>query len=553
MRKSKNRAVKNSGRTVSPYPTSFDRVPKNLKREATTPAQKNAAEDTIIWGIDDAFPLRLAHAIQQSPATTACLDTRAQFIKGAGFSDKTIMRQRINQYGETLWQLHCKLANMLSYFRGFAVNLKYNAKGRILMAYDMPFENIRFVKPKNDLVTHIDKIKYNPYFGTDQYKKDYTKEYPLFDAGEDEKERLRILDEQMSCYGDAFPGNVYYYGKTSPLYRFYPMPEYWSAEQWIQIDGKIQNFHLKNLSNGFFQSVLMNIIGDPNAMSKNPKYQVEYTDTEGNKRTKSTKTVGEEFTEMMSEAFSGDDKAGNVMALWSLNTDTAAKINPFPANTNAGLFDTLQNLTTKNITIATKTPSILANISEGVSLGSAGSEIQKAIELMQSNVVEDQQTLEDFYNNVLLPGMGITTKVEILNFNPVTEKPEIDDKVWEWLSDSEKKEWVGKNLPEITITRVFAEPVTPTATLAPGVTPPTEGEPAPAQSAPAPTGNSALANINIAQLNKIQKIVSRFNMGLTDPANPKALTFEQAKQFLASFGFTDEEVNAWLVKPEEIE
>jgi hypothetical protein len=31
------------------------------------------------------------------------------------------------------------------------------------------------------------------------------------------------------------------------------------------------------------------------------------------------------------------------------------------------------------------------------------------------------------------------------------------------------------------------------------------------------------------------------------------LTYEQAGQFLAGFGFTPEEIDAWLVKPEEIE
>jgi hypothetical protein len=535
VRKSKNKSVQNQGRYVSPSPVSFDRAPKNLKRESTTKAQKNWVEDTIIWGSDDAFPLRLAKAVQKSPATTACLDTRAQFIKGAGFSDKTIMKQVINQYGETLWQLHCKLSNMLAYFRGYAVNLKFNAKGQVLMAYDMPFENIRFIKPEDDLVTHIDYIKYNPYFGTSEYKKDYTKKYPLYD-----KEKFEL---HRSEFGDSFPGQVYYYGKTSPLYRFYPMPEYWSAEKWIDIDGKIQEFHAENLDNGFFQSVLMNVIGDPNQPSRNPKYQTIETGDDGVKRTVSTKTVGEEFSEMMSEQFSGSRKAGNVMALWSLNFDQAAKISAFPTSNNADLFTALQDLTTKNITIATKTPSILANISEGVSLGSAGSEIQKAIELMQATVVEDQQCLEDFYNNVLLPGMNITQRVEIVNFNPISEQPEIDDKIWEWLADDEKKQWLNKYFPEITITRTFAQPVAPTA--------PAPGSPAPV--APAEAGapaqpsdlkaeveiNDNLKNMTGKQQIQFLRIIRQFSKGVVNEATARV-------QLKGGFGLTDVEIDAIL-------
>jgi hypothetical protein len=537
--KEKQKARQFEGRTVSPYPQSFDRTPKNLVRQATTQAQRNFIEDTIVWGQEDAFPLKLAQAVQRSPAASACISTRSQFIKGSGFTDKTLMKQKVNET-DTLWSLHCKLSDILALFRGFAVNLKFNGVGEITKVYDMAFESIRFVKPADDLNVNIDRIKYNPYFGTKEFQKKYTKEYCLYD-----KEGLASQIESMR---DTFPGQVYYYGRTSPLFRFYPMPEYWSAEKWIEIDGKIQEFHAENLDNGFFQSVLMNIIGDPNQPSKNPKYVVTET-VNGQTVQRSTKTVGEEFSEMMSEQFSGAKKAGNVMALWSLNQDQAAKVNAFPNNTNADLFTTLQDLTTKNITIATKTPSILANISEGVSLGSAGSEIQKAIELMQATVVEDQHALMDFYNDILLPGMGIAARVELVNYSPVTITPEIDDKVFEWLNDEEKAEWVKKAYPNITIKRTFAA-TTPAPTSTPGQ-PLTEEQPTPAPAPP--TGNSALANLGLAKLNKVQKLVLRYNLGLTDPSNPKALTYEQAKQLLMAEGFTEQEMDAWLVKPEELE
>jgi hypothetical protein len=540
VRKSKNSKSIQKGGTVSPYPKSFTRNPEALKREISTNSMKDWSENTIIYGTDNALPLRIAQAVEQSPAAQACIDTTAQYIKGSGFSEKELMKQPINKNGETLWQLHCKLSDSLALFHGFAVDLKFNIKEQITNAYDMSFESLRFVKPKEELSNEIDCIKYNPYYGTGEYKKDFSKEYPLYN-----KARLK---EQIDTLGNKFPGQVYYYGKTSPLYRFYPVPKYWSAKEWIYVDGQIQTFHKKNLDNGFFQSVLMNVIGDPNQWSKNPKYQTIDTDaTTGVKTTRSTKTVGEEFNEMMSDSFSGAEKAGNVMALWSLNSDQAAKIAAFPNNTNADLFTTLQDVTTKNITIATKVPSILANISEGVSLGSGGSEIQKAVELMQSRVVEWQQCLEDFYNDILLPGLGITKRVTIVNFSPVSEPAEINDKIWEFLDDSEKALWIKKNLPEVTINRVFQVAPAPIAPAAPAPAPGEEAAPV----TPASTGNSALANINISQLNKIQKIVSRYNKYKVDPSDSKGLTYEQAKQFLAGFGFTDEEVNAWLITPEE--
>lgn len=531
-------------RSVEPSPKSFSVNPKAaLKREISTDAQKNFYEGTIIYGEDDAFPLRLAQAVQKSPATSACISTKSQFIKGAGFSDKRLMKQKINANGETLWQLHCKLADMLALFEGFAVNLKFNSLQEITSCYDMAFESIRFVKPKEDLVTYIDQIVYNPYFGTIEYKKEFSKQYPLFDRDR--------LPEQLESMQAKFPGQVYYYGKTTPLHRFYSMPRYFkSAEKWINIDGKIQEFHDENLDNGFFQSVLLTVIGDPNQWSNNPRTQEKYTKDDGTEGFRPTKTVGEEFNDQMQEAFSGSKKAGNVMVQWAVNQNEIQKVQPFPSNTNADLFLALQDLTTKNITIATKTPSILANISEGVSLGSAGSEIQKAIELMQSNVVEDQMTLEDFYNDVLLPGMGIEGNVKIVNFNPISSKPEIEDKIWEFLNDEEKKQWIVKNFPDITITRSFVSQAPPTAEGQP----PAQVNTLPAQQQTAPpAGNSALSNLSIAKLNKIQKLVARYNLGLTDPSNTRALTYEQAKQLIMAEGFTEQEMDAWLVKPEELD
>src|SRR5204862_3660755 len=117
-------------------------------------------------------------------------------------------------------------------------------------------------------------------------------------------------------------------------------------------------------------------IGDPAQWSKNPSYQAEYTDSSGTKRQKSTKTIGEEFNDQMSTTFSGSSKAGTAMVLWSLNSDTAVKVTAFPSGINGDRIISTQDSITKTITIAMLVPSILANISEGVSLGSGGSEIQ---------------------------------------------------------------------------------------------------------------------------------------------------------------------------------
>lgn len=512
--------------------------PEGLKREISTPAQRDGFEEIILYGKDNALPLRIAHAVEESPAASSCIDTIAQFIKGSAFSDEELMDLVIDSNGTTLWDFHCGLADSLALFWGFSVNFKFDKSGKILNAFQMSFESCRFQEPGENS-PDIKFIKHNPYYGTDLYKQEYTTVYPVYDLKEVQNQVNALPAEKRNKY----PGQVYYYGKTSPLSRFYPKPKYWSAKEAIMADHKLEQFHDQELENGFYQSVIFNCIGDPNAKSKNPKYMKEQYQSDGTTIVLvPDRTVGEEFNDMMSSSFSGSKKAGTGMVFWSANADSAIKVTAFPSSVNGDRIIATQDSITKTITIATQVPSILANISEGVSLGSGGSEIQKAIELMQSRTVHWRKVLQNFYNKVLLPNLQKKPKgkVEIQNYNPVSNPIDMKkyDKVWEFLNEAEKVAFIKKNMPEIEIIRTEA-PLTVTAE--PTIDPET-GEEIPAPVAPKP--NESLKDLNLTQIKRISKIVAQFNTGV--------LSFDQAKQILMSYGLTEEELNAWLISPEEI-
>ena len=501
-------------RYVSPYPQAYSFSPKNLTREISVNSQKNYTEDTIIYGEDDALPLRIAQAVDESPATSACIGTIAQFIKGARFSDPNLMSLKVDQHGTTLWDFHNQLSDYLALFDGFAVNFKYNFEGKITNAYTLPFESVRFVKSNS---RQINFFKYNPYFGTQEYKKEYTETYHAYNQN--------TIADEIKVNGLNYNGQVYYYGSTRPMYKFYPVPKYWSGKKWIYVDGKIQEFHAENLDNGFFQSVLMNVIGDPNQPSKNPIYQEIYTDDNGVKRSRSTKSVGEEFNEQMSEAFSGSKKAGTALVQWSLNADTSTKIQAFPTNSNFDVLAGTLSDAIRGITMATEVPAVLANLpQQQSSLGSDGNSIQKAVELMQSRVASKQRKLEQFYNEILLPMMGISAEVKIINYTPVSQPIVIEDKFWEVLTPEAKLEFVKQNVPGFSDLNLA--PINELSATAEQQV------------------NDSLKNLTGRQLQGIQRIVRKFNK--------EELTFDQAKQLLKNgFGFTDADVDAWLIKPEE--
>lgn len=438
-------------------------------------------------------------------------------MQGSEFSDPGLMSLPIDKDGTTLYDFHTQLCEYLSLLDGFTVNFKYNVERKITSAYVVGIENCRFKVPTGK---KIHKIKYNPYFGTNDFKPENSEVYDVFD--------LNTVMEAMKKEGNDYKGQIYFYGSERPLYKFYPVPKYWSGSKWIYVDGQIQEFHKNNLDNGFFQSALLNVIGDPNQPSKNPEYQKTKTNADGTiVPDGSTHTVGQEFNEKMSKSFSGVKKAGSVMALWSKNKDDSPQIQAFPTNTQ---FDVLQGTFTdaiRGITIATGVPAILANLpQQASSLGSDGNSIKAAIELMQSRVAGKQALLENFYNKILLPNLETKTKaqVQIKNYSPITTQVTIEDKFWEFMDDQEKAEFINENVPGISVKDRTPE-VTETEVTTPDET-------------VTPETSQAMKGLNLSTIDKINGIKRRMIKG--------SLTVEQAVGLIKGYGFSDDEIMMFL-------
>jgi len=517
--------------------------PVALERTAATDQQILTGEGTIMWGDDDALPLRILQAVNQSPTAISCLGKVSDYMQGSGFTDPDLAAHVVDKDGTTLGQLHNQLCDYMSKLEGFSTRFTFDRKGDITNCYLMSMESCRFVRPTAEESRKIRQIKYNPYWGTLLYKQDLTNVYNVWEA-----DKVTRYKEISGADPNKYNGQIYFEGTPRAPYKFYPVAKYWSGSNWIYVDGQVQSFIKKMLDNGFFQSVLINMIGDPTQPSKNPKYQVKKTGTDGVVRTDwdGVTTVGVEFGNLMQGMFSGHDKAGTAMTFWSINKDSVASIQAFPVNANFENISGTMTNAIRGVTIATEVPAILANLpQQASSLGSDGNAMRAAVELMQARVKEPQQILENFYNNVLLPNMANKTasRVKIKQHMPISNQVVVEDKVWEWMNDEEKAEFVRNNIPSVTVKRVAVVAPTPvTAPAAPGE-PVQPGTPASPDSA-APSVNDALKGLKLSDINRMSGIVAKVAKG--------AMTYDQAKIILQGYGLTDEQIDAWLVKPEEI-
>lgn len=118
--------------------------PKNLVRQPATPAQQDYWKEIIRYGDDDNFPLRLARLVQNSPTASSCIDTKADFIAGDGFSDATLSDRIMNGRKERLGDIHNVNSDAYATFEGFALEVKYNGHGLISEEEHCPH-------PENDL------------------------------------------------------------------------------------------------------------------------------------------------------------------------------------------------------------------------------------------------------------------------------------------------------------------------------------------------------------------------------------------------------------------
>lgn len=580
--------------------------PSALVRQEVTINQVRKDTNTIVWGQDDALPLRILQAVDESPTTTSCIGTKEQFLKGSGFTDQKLMDLVINKEGQTLFDLHCQICQYIANLDGFAVNFKYNGAGKITNSYILALESARFREqaPKSK---KIEIIRYNPYFGTDQWRLIDIKDYPVFDLGQVQaqiKNGSGLVDSYEG--GNKYPGQVYYWGNQRPLYKFYPVPKYWSGSKWIYVDGNIQVFHKENLDNGFFQSTLLNVVGNPNAINEDPRHMTKIKGTDGVERLKATKTNAQVFDLMMQASFSGVKKAGTAMVLWSQTADNAAKIASFPVNAQFDVLSGTFKDAILGITIATEVPAILANLPQPAGLSSQGDFMQTSIELMWSRVASNQRMLENFYNKILIPNLAKSVKgmVKIVNFTPVTSS-KIDPTFWDVMSDKEKRKFVEQNVPNSTITseadsrslveilgvgrqggtvsmltvlqmyaakqltsdgasaiiqglfgldKITADKMLVDPAIASSPAPTIPNTP-PGTQPGQPTQenlNENLKGINLQQISRIQAIVDRYKLSSSDPTSKKALSYEQAKQFLSSYGFNDDQLNAWLKPNDDI-
>ena len=392
-----------------------------LQREFAYPSQVDHQGKYLPYFQNDNFPTELSALVQGSPTATACLSTLTDFIAGEGFNlGPALENLRLNQQGLTFSEFHILCSSSISHEWGVASIIKYNKAGGITEVHDVPFGYCRLGIPDDNGV--ISTIKYNPYFGTSLYKHQDTEEYDIYNPSQ---------AAVQAAKNKGWKGQIFWAAIRDRKHPFYPIPDYYTAKPWMRLEKNAGDYFDNNLENGFLQPTIMKLFGDPN-------------DASGLK-TSDDKDIpkGQAFDQEMTKNFSGAKSAHKIVAFWGSNKEEWPEVEPFPTNNNSDMYRVQDEHAIRKITIATKVPAILANISEGVSLGGDGNTIRAAVKLMQQRVMRQQNFLLNYYREILKNlANPITDEIRITAYHPFPELETVDPQAWAVLSLEEQRKWV---------------------------------------------------------------------------------------------------------------
>jgi hypothetical protein len=219
------------------------------------------------YGQRNNFPAVILDLYNSSSLHNAIVTQKAHFIAGKetavrveGTVGERVGAQKALEYANPYesWQdIKYKAAMDLENFGGFAFQAIWNAPGtRVLYWYHLPFDKCRVNKDAS-------KVWYSEDWND---KREERLEFPAFDL--EKPGGTQVLWFKQYRAGEGV----------------YPLPDWYPARTYIEIDTKISDFHFNNISNGFSLGKIIQIFkGEPTEDIKaefDRKFKANTTGTE---------------------------------------------------------------------------------------------------------------------------------------------------------------------------------------------------------------------------------------------------------------------------------
>ena len=361
----------------------------------------------VSYGEGNHFPQYLIELYNTSPVHGALINSISFMIAGKEFtapSQVTLREvQRLN-----LDKLLHSTALDLKMHGGFYWEVIWSMdRSTIAQVNHLPYENCRLAcSDDNDDVTGV---WYSRDWSDTRKKKNTPHYIPFFDTNTKDDCPKQVMFQHSMMVGS----------------EYYPKPDYIGSINWIELTRQIGEYHVNNILNGFFPSLIASFNNGIPTLEEQRMIK-----------------------QQLQMSIQGSENAGKVLTFFNEEKDRGVEFTAFPITDSDKQYEYLSTESTNQILIAHRVTSpLLFGIRDGGGLGSNTDELKTSLYLFTKQVIEPFQRIicdgvDELFKSVGIPqGVKITTNdlfvPEQTTQAPITQslsKNEISS-----IFDSEKK------------------------------------------------------------------------------------------------------------------
>lgn len=322
-------------------------------KEIPQPVINHKNEGFLTWGTDNKYPQYLYTLYTNSSQMSSIIKTMIDYITGDEIVNNSRLQDAVNRKGETMNDLIEKLVLDYCIYGGFALQVVRNHNGDVAELNNIDFRTVRTNEDE-------DTIYVNSSWKSDVAKRGV---------------QTKVYDRYVK--GAKQPNSIFYY-KGHLTYEVYPTPMYIGAVTSLEISTQIANYHLRNITNNFTPSAIVNFNNGDNLPDE----------------------VVEEIENNIYDKFTGTNNAGSIVLSFNADKEHSTTLERLQDD---GLDNKYQNLATsvkEDIYSAFRINEVLVGLNKQT--GFSKTEFSEAFELYNKTVIKPiQQDIVRAMNDIL--------------------------------------------------------------------------------------------------------------------------------------------------------
>ena len=338
------------------------------------------------YGEGNAFPQYLIELYNTSPVHGALVNSIAFMIAGKEFTASTTLAVREIQ--------RLKLDKIL---KATALDLKLQGgfyweviwsmdRSTIAQINHLPYENCRLsCSDDND---DVSGVWYSRDWNDMRKKKNIPHYIPMFDINTKDENPKQVLFQHSMMIGS----------------EYYPKPDYIGSINWIELTRQISEYHVNNILNGFFPSIIASFNNGIPTLEEQRMIK-----------------------QQLQLSIQGAENAGKVLTFFNEERDRGVEFSAFPISDADKQYEFLSGESTNQILVGHRVTSpLLFGIRDGGGLGSNTDEMKTSFRLFSKQVIDPFQRIICDGVDILFNAIGIPSDVSIVENDLFMESEQVE-------------------------------------------------------------------------------------------------------------------------------